>query len=323
MLYGELLHFLAVGIAASVASLGVSMGQAMAASGILQNINRQPNAINKLNKLLFYGLFLVESSFILSFLIAFLILFKPDANTISFGSGLINLGAALGMACSAISVGLATGVTIKTAANVLAKQPNYESKLTLFIIVVLTLIETPVFFMFVIALLAINHGASSNLTLAESYKLFAATLAMGIGVVGPSIAQMFFAKQMCLAVMHKIDNFNKIFSFAIITEALVESCALFSFIVSIFLIFKKVDPAFDIPYIGLVFAAIALCVSLGSSASAIGIAMVGRSALLELRSNINLYGKFFQSACMSQALIETCGLFALIISLILMLKITF
>ncbi len=321
MNYGAFLHFLGVCLAGSISSLGVSIGQAIAVSGVLNSIARQPAATTKLNKILFYGLFLIESSFVLAFLISFLIFFKP-LDQITLASGLVDFGAALGIALSAIFVGLAAGITIKTAAGLLAKQPNQESKITLFVIVLLTLIETPTFFMFVVALLSLNH--SQNLeSLSEGYKLLGATLAMGIGSVGPSIAQIIFAKKMCSAVMHKMINFNRMFSFGIITEALIESCALFPFMIAVLLIFKKVDPALDSPYIGVVFLAIALCVSIASSFSAVSIANVGKAALDQIVQRIDIYEKVFQNACFSQVLIESCGLFAFIISLILMMRITF
>lgn len=318
---GSILHFLAIVVAGTFCSIGTSIGQAIAVSGFDEGVSRQPSASSKITKMLFYGMFLIEGSFILSFIFSFMIFFRP-IDTVNFAVGLAELGAALAITISASFVGIAVGKVAQTACIMVSKIPDDENRIQFLLIILLTLIDTPVFFTFTIGLFVLN-GLVADLPLNVGYKLFSAAIAVGLGSVGPSLAQMIFAPAALRAVFKDPSKAYELTNFVIITEALIETGALFSFMIAILLVFKKINPIMDVSMIGLVLIVAALVVSIGSISASMGIGRVGKKAVVAMADDFSMYGTLFKTSFLAQVFIETCGLFAFIVSLVLAGKILF
>jgi F0F1-type ATP synthase membrane subunit c/vacuolar-type H+-ATPase subunit K len=190
-----------------------------------------------------------------------------------------------------------------------------------FFVILLAAIETPSLFSFITAML-IFAQLNPNMSVNQSYKLFSAAITMGLGSVGPSLAQWLFAQKVWKAISYRFFNFPKISPSSLLTEALIESGALFSFMVSILLVMKRVNPAFDVIYVKYIFLAISLCISLGCFASAIGIGYVGSVAIKEMAIHHDSQELIFKNSAFAQVLIETCSLFAFLISLVLLSQVT-
>jgi F0F1-type ATP synthase membrane subunit c/vacuolar-type H+-ATPase subunit K len=305
-------------ISSGLATIGIALGQFLAIKGFFAAVNRQPAARVFLTKLMFYGLFAIELSFVLSFVVSMMILFKPTAN-ISYQVGLAELFISLSLLLTSLMISLAAGKTISFASLALARLPQHESKLTSTFFILLTFIETPMLLCFVTSLIILGK-INPNISINEGYKLASAALTIGLGSIGPSLSQIIFTKEVCRGMIHRFINSSKIFSLSIFSEVLIETSFLFSFIISIFLAIMKVNPAFDTPYTGMIYFAIAGCISLGTFGTTVAISIVGSRSIKEIAEHMSHYNSLFKNAVLSQILIETYGIFTCIISLIMLFE---
>lgn len=317
---GSILHYLAIFCGVAFGSIGVVMGQASALGGFLQGMDRQPSADNQLFKVLLYGLFFVEIPFVLCFLVAIMLFFKSSGE-VSLHQGICELGIGLGMMISAVIVGSAVGKAVNSALGSIARLPNHVGALRALLLTSLTLIETPVLLSLAVSMLIMGQF-DVDMTLNESFKLFSAAITMGLGSVAPSLAQKQFVPGAFAGVVFRMKNYTKMLRFFVITEALIETSVILSFVISILLVIRRVDPSFDTIFSKYVFLAIAVCISVGSFGSVLGVGNVGSSAIIYGAKSGDENNDVFKISSMSQFFIETNGFFAFVISLILLFTVT-
>ncbi len=314
------LHFLASTLAVGLSAVGIGIGQSIATNGFFEGISKQPSTFNKVSKTFLLGLFVIEGSFVLAFIIGFLILFNNNVvSEMNLAMAISELGIGLGLGITTTCIGIAAGNFVATCCKAVSRQPFYYSKMNIFMILILTLIETPLLLNFVIGLISIN-SMRADMSLNEGAKLFTASLTIGLGAVGPTIAQGVFAPKACKAISFDFDNYSKILGYTFITEALIETGALLSFMISVLLCLKHIDPAFDTWLTTPTLIVSGMTVAIGTIFSSTQIGKIGSIAVEGLSKNISIYNPIFRGAFFSQILIETCGLFAFIISLLILTK---
>ena len=75
---------------------------------------------------------------------------------------------------------------------------------------------------FIVALL-IRLSLTPDTTTFEGIKLLCAGAVVGIGSIGPSIGQLFFARSACTSIgVHK-KAYNRIFAFSLLSQAIIEN----------------------------------------------------------------------------------------------------
>lgn len=318
LLSPETLHYLAAVLAIVLSGFGIGLGLATAVSGMMSGMVRQSQAYAELNKTLMYGVFIIEGSFIVSFIVAISILF-PAYTRLTMPIALGELGMSLAVGLCSSFVGLASGFAVRGACQAVARQPLFAGKIQLLTITLQTLIETPVFFSFVIAII-IKTQLSESLLMSDGMRIMAAGIATGVGAIGPSIGQLIFSERACFAPGINRQAYVKIFAFCVLTEALIETPVLFSFVVSIFMLFKKIALAPEIAL--LVFLSIALVISLGTAGTAIGIGLVGSKGVTQVAMEPDSYPQILKTSLICQILIETGSLFAFVTALSMLIKAT-
>jgi F-type H+-transporting ATPase subunit c len=320
MLSYYVLHFLASAVSVGIGAIGIGIGQGIAIGGMLEAYDRQSKAASEISKALFVGIFLMEGCFILAFIVSITILLTPF-HQVTEMSGLVEFFVGLASGVATSLVGVACGYAIKGACLAIARQPFYAQRVQMFLLIILAFIETPAIFCFILAM-AIFGSFTPDMSFVEAIKYSSAAISVCLGSVGPSVAQALFAKAACEAVGLNHDAFTKIFSFTVITEALIETAALFCFIVGFTILGKKISP--DLTESGSIsFMIIPFTVGIGTIGSAIGIGMVGMKAVKEIAIHPKEYGLFFGTTFFFQVLIEISGLFAFLISILLLFKMSF
>jgi len=317
---GIILHFFAIAIASGITTMGIAYGQYLAVDGYMLGINRQGAAAPILVKLLFYGLLATELSFILSFVIGMIMMQSPIAS-LSNSIGITEIAIAVSLLAASTIIAIAVGNIIRAGSQVLSRLPQHESKLFTTFIVLLAFTETPMLLCFIIALMGILQ-LSPEMTINQAFKLASASLAMGFGSIGPSLAQIIFINRVCSALSFRFKNFSKIMSFAFSTEILIETSVLMVFMISLFLTITRVNPAFDTIYTKFIFLAIAFTMTCGSFGSSVSIGYFGSHAIKQASLDMKNYDFLFKNSILTQILIETYGILSFIIALISILAVT-
>jgi F-type H+-transporting ATPase subunit c len=313
------LHYLSAAVTIAASAFGVGIALSVGAGGMLRGIVRQQWAAPEVSQTAFFGTLFIEGSLILAFIVSIVTLFMPPEE-ITFATSLAELGGAIAVGIASACVSLAAGSAVRGASYSVSRQPFDSKKIQMFMLILMTLIETPAFFAFIIWIF-IRTKINIDLEIVDGVRLCASGLAMGLGSIGPSIGQFLFVRRATRAVGLNTETYGKIFTISMMTEAMIETPVLFSFIISIIMILKTTSPIIT-PETSVIFLAVAWTIGVGTFGASIGVGLVGGSAAIQTALKPKSYSAIFNMTLISQALIETSGLFALIISFLILTKFT-
>lgn len=219
---------------------------------------------------------------------------------------------AFAVGINSISVGLAEGLISKSAIDAANIQPRAQATITRTAILGMALTETAaVFAVVIVILLTIISANTFSAGIAQLGIALAICLAGG--VIG--FVSHLPAKAACLAIARQPFFDNRITNVMLITLMLVQTPLIFSFIISFF-IFAQINPTIDIANAVRLLSS-GLCIGLGSMGPAIGLAVFAQSAVKALGINRHAYQKILSFTFLSEAIIETPIIFALLVSLLL------
>ena len=313
-----ILHFFAAVIAVVLSSMGTAIGQGIAGFGVLNAMSRQPTGIHQGLKATLIGLALTESGGILSLVVALISLFAVFP-TMTWAIGWAELGIGLALGLSAAAVGIASGFAVNAASSSIFRQPFFSQKIVTLMLLMQSMIEAPVIFAFIIALL-IRVSITTELALVEGIKLCAAGVVIGIGSIGPSIGKALFAHASCTAVGLNRKAYNRIFAFSLLSQAIVETPVIFCLLVSTLLIFRPITDVNPIFSVMSAWGAI-VAMGLGAIGTGIGTGYVASKSCKQIALVERSYGPVFRSTLLAQVFIESSAIYALIVALLLAMKV--
>ncbi|MBD3231612.1 hypothetical protein GF322_03025 [Candidatus Dependentiae bacterium] len=317
MLTPELLHYLSIGILIGLGSIGAGIGQGIAAFSSVGSMARQPAGNDPIFRSMVIGLAFIESGAIFALVITLLLLFTVLPQ-ITFAIAIAELGISLAVGIAALSISIASSFAVRATAVSISRQPFFAQKIITLMLLAQSIIEAPVVFAFVVALI-IKMNLTEATTLFEGLKFLAASCCIALGCVGPSFGQAIFANSSCKAVGLNKDVYNKIFTFSIINEAVIETPLIFSLLISIMLIFLPIP--FKTPLSSTIgFLVSAFAVGIGSFGTAVSAGYVGSRSCNQLALNPENYSFLFRSTILAQAFIESSVIYCLIIALFLITK---
>ena len=222
---------------------------------------------------------------------------------------------ALAVSINSMGVGIGEGLTGKAALTALHLQPKARVDIMKTAILGMALIET-----------AAIMGASISIILLLGTKQGVTNIYTGIAELGIALAiclsgfviglvSSYPAQEACMAVARQPFFSQKIFRFMLIRQSVLQTPIIFGFIIAMFI--KAQAPAATTLADSLRLLSSGLCIGLGSIGPAIGLALLGKSATHGLGINRHAYDRLFSFTFISEAIIETPIIFALIISIAL------
>ena len=310
----DLFHYGTISLVVSVNSIGVGIGEGLTGKAALEAINIQPQARNEITKTAILGMALIETAAIISFVVAMLLLFETAPPNPQYAN-LAKLGIAIAIGFPGFLLGLVSASPARQACFAIARQPFFAQKILRFMLVTQSIIQTPIIFGFIIAMFIKDQAAYAQ-TLNDSLRLIASGLAIGLGSVGPAIALAHFAKTACKSLGVNRKAYGKIFSFTLLSQAIIETPIIFAFIISLLLIILK--PTTVNPIKGLAFLASALCIGLGTIGPGISSGRVAAAACKEIAHTPEADSQLRRISILGQGIIDTCAIYALLIALLLL-----
>ena len=167
MLTAPFMHYFSVALSTTAAIIGVSLGQGFAGQAALDAINRQPAAGQSISRTIVLALALIETAAILGLLISFLLFFRTPPNPYS---ALAELGMAIAISLPGLVIGFASSMPAYESLGAIARQPFLAKKISNFMLLTQSLIQTPLIFGFIIALV-IRTKLPSVTTLSQALTL--------------------------------------------------------------------------------------------------------------------------------------------------------
>ena len=314
MNYALFLHYGTIALIVSISAIGVAVAQGLANLAALDASNRQPQAKNDIIRLAILGTALIETSAILAVAMAFFLLFSR--NTPTTMSSIAELGIAAALCLSGFAVGLASYKPVQAACHSVARQPFFAQNILRFMLITQSLVQTPVIFAFIVSIF-IRHQAVPGISTSNALRLLASGLAIGLGSIGPTIGLAQFAGAACEGIGKNRRSYGKLLSFSFISQAIIETPAIFALLVALMLIFSPIYP--DSALKGITFLSAGLCIGFGTLGAGISSGRTSAAACTQIALNPSLYTSLSKVSMFVQGLIDTAAVYALLIALLLYL----
>ena len=317
MITPDVVHYLIAACIILMGAGGAGIGLGLAAVGVEDAATRQQTGQLQSFNAMIIGLALIESGAIIALVTTLMTLFNRP---VEFTWPIIwaEAGTALAIGLAAISISIASSFVVKAASQAIARQPLYASKITTYMLIAQSIIEAPVIFAFIVSLL-IRSRIDMSMDIWTGLRMFACGLAVGVGAIGPSIGQAMFARSASKAIGVNVHQYSKIFPYALLTQALIETPMIFCLLFSLlFLYVAPVEAMAGIVTIkGL---AAAGTISLGALGGCIGMGYMASHTSAYMALDPSVYSAMVRTALFTIAFIESTVIYSFIIALILIIK---
>jgi len=312
----EFIHYGTIALAVGINSASVGIGEGMASVAALQSISRQPNARAHIVRTAILGMALIETAAIMGLLVAFILLFGPQSEVKTWYSYLSEIGIVSAVCLSGFVVGIVSAWPVQAACHAIARQPFFSQRILGFMIMTQALIQTPLISALIVALF-IKAQAADVTTLSDSCRLIASGLSVGLGSIGPAIGLALFARSAIDGLGINRNAYNKLFSFTLISEAIIETPVIFSLVIAIILLFIVPKSQTEDLLNGITFLSAGLCTGIGTMGPGISSGKTAAAACKQIAHNPESHSILSRFSIFAQGLIETCAIYAILISLIL------
>ena len=142
-----------------------------------------------------------------------------------------------------------------------------------------------------------------------------AGLSMGFGAIGSGMGEGYAAKKACEGMGRQPAVADELLRTMLVGQAVAESTGIYSLVVALLLLFQdfSVVNFIDIP----AFLAAGLCMGLGAIGPGVGEGFVAGSACEAIARNPETSGVIVRTMLVGQAVAESTGIYALVVSLLL------
>lgn len=308
-----LIHFLVIAAITAFTGLGVSIGQGILSRSAFAAINRQPAIKSDINRTTLIALALTETAALLGLVFAILLFLKTPTNQYA---ALAELGIGFALALPGFIIGIVSALPARTGLLSIARQPFISRKITNLILLLQSLIQTPLIFGFVLAFV-IRAQLDSITTLGQGLTFLASGLCVGLGSIGPLIGSGIFTQNACFTVGLNKQGYSKVLSFTVISQAIIETPILFSGVIAFWLVTVARHPLSTTA--GIIYLAAACAMAVGTFSAGISSGRTARAAGDQIILNLNNYASLSRTSLFAQAFIDTCVIYAFIVALMLIL----
>jgi len=311
----SLIHYIVTALSVIVPCISVGIGQGLVGSAACKALNIQPSAKDDITNTALLSITLMEMACITGILIALLLGLEPVIG-ISEYVHIGQIGIALALCLVGACVGYFSSYPAQESCLAIARQPFAASWIFRFNLFVLSIMQTPLVFGFIIAWL-IKGQAFEVTTLTESLRLIAAGGAIGLGCIGPIWGMGLLTRTAAKGVGINRNASESIMSFTFIGQTIIETPIIFALLISILLLFYKTTDGSLISAIAMLAASVAT--GLGMLNPGINAGRVARSAVEQITYNPMVYTQVLKLNIVAEAFINTNAIYALLVSLLLII----
>jgi len=224
---------LAIGLSGFIAGITSSWP----AQAACLSVAKQPFFSNKILQLMLLTQTVISTPNIFGFLIALFIKAQiPFVSNTNQGLRLLAAGLSIGLG----SIGPCIGLSAFAAAACTAIGINRKSysKILTFTFISEAIIETPVLFSFIISLLILSIKVNPEASIVQGIAFIAAAICMGLSTVGTGISTGITGAAACNQIGIKPEEYSTISNISLFSLAMIDTCAIYGFIISIMLIYS-------------------------------------------------------------------------------------
>lgn len=312
------IHYVTIALTVGANAIAAGIGQGIAGYGALQAMSLQPAAHNDILRSSIIGMALMETAAIMGACISFLLLIQTNASSqhLAF-AGFAELGIIFSVGLSGFILGIVSALPVRAACFAIARQPFFARQISNFMLIAVSLLQTPIIFGLIVALFIKGQAASID-TFRDSLRLIASGMCIGIGSIGPALGLAMFTQTICRYMGVNRSAYRQLFSFSLISQAIIETPILFALVVSISLLLTV--PAFGSENMaeGLMFLAVGLCTGIGTIGTGISSGKTAMEAGKQIAYTPEMSSVLSRTSMFAQGLIETAAIYAVLVSFLLL-----
>lgn len=224
---------------------------------------------------------------------------------------------ALCLALTTIGVSIGQGIIAQGSLDAINIQPHAKNQIIRVALLGNALVETSAILAVVISLVLL-FGKKAEFTAHAVNNLPALGIALAIGLTGLTVGLMsgFPAKKACLAIARQPFFASKILNFMLLNLSFIQTPMIFSFILALLIWYQSLGALDFVNAMRLLSSGLAL--GIGGIGPAIGLSMFSQTAFEAIGYNKKIYSKLVSFSFITQAIIETPIIFALVTGLILL-----
>ena len=228
---------LAAGLCMGFGAIGSGVGSGFPAGEACTGISRQPAMKGRLTTNMLIGSAVSQTPAIFAMVVAFMLMF------INFSAAPLNptfaalLGAGVATGLAGVGSGLSSGLVAQTSCEGIARQPLSVTPVTNIMLLAQAVTQTPAIYGLLISFILIFKQYSPADTITAAMAFFSAGLCMGLGAVGPGIGIGYTGSRAVKWVARKEEAISDLTRVMLIGQAVSESTAIYSLVISLVLIF--------------------------------------------------------------------------------------
>ncbi len=316
-MYSEFIYFGTAAAAVGLSAIGVGIGQGLSSKAAIDAINQQPRASIAISRILFLGMALIETTAVLGALIAAALLVHSKQHLVNPYALFAAMGIGLAISLSGLLLSIVSSLPIQEACFSAARQPFLSQEIVRFMLVTVSLLQTPIIFGFIIAFI-INNELTHIHSIRDSLRFIASGLSIGIGSIGPAIGIARCTQAACRAIGFNQNAYSSLFTFTLISQAIIETPIIFSLIIATLLIFGT-PVAHENIIEGIIFLCIGITMGLGTMGPGISSGNTASAAIANIVYYPQSAEDIRRTSMFSQGIIETGTIYAFLMALVMLL----
>lgn len=312
----DIFHYCAIASAVSINAFTVGIGQGLTSIAALRAVNIQPSSNNEINKTSLFGMALIETTAVLGLFISLILISGPQVASPGSFKGVTELAIVLAICLPGLALGIASSLPAQAACMAIARQPFYAQKIMRFMMIGISLIQTPIIFGFIVSLI-IHAQGNAIFFWQDALRIVGSGLAIGLGSIGPAFGLGLFTQKTCASLGVDRKSYETLFSYTLIRIAVIETPLIFALVVSIMLLFLVPQAVEENIIQGIAFLCAGLTVGLGTFGAGISSAKTAASAASEIALNPDRASTLSQTSMLGQGVIEASVIYPTIIAFFL------
>lgn len=225
-----------IGLAIGLTGLIAGIASSLPAQAACLSVARQPFFSNKILQLMLITQTVIMTPNIFGFLIALLINIKIST-VCNLTSGLQLLAAGLSISLGSIGPSIGLSLFAQAACTAIGINRKTYGKIMTFTFVCEGLIETPVIFSLLIALLILNVNVVSSTPEIMGIAFIASALCMGLSTIGTGISAGKVGSTACKQIGNAPETYSIISKVGLLALTMIDTFAIYGFIIAIILIY--------------------------------------------------------------------------------------
>lgn len=307
-----MLSYIGAGVAVGLGGLGSGIGMGLSADESVTAMSKQPGANNELFKVMLIGQAGTGSASIFALVVAIILLFAPAPIGVNQAVAYLSAGIAIGL--GGLGSGYGAGLAGKAASEAVSRQPLWSGKILGNMLVSQAVIQTPIIFALVVALVLI-FATTTGSDLVVAGMFLGAAISVGAGAIGSGIGTGMAAKGAISTMGKNIEQSGNLLKTMLLGQAVAQTPTIFALLISFILMFLGGSGNDFIRFVCYLSAGITM--GFGAIGPGIGSGTVAKGACIGVGENPENTGVVLRIMLLGQAVAQSTSTYSLVVALIL------